>query len=199
MKTFEPYIEERLKDLEVTIHSTDSKEAITIFLNKGSSFGSNHLTTKLTIDAIMSIDKNKEKDSTALDIGCGSGIVTILLLKLKYKTIKSIDIDSYVLTEARQNIISNFGHFPIAVSLTDEEVHLLEYEFDLVAANISGNFIPENLKTISNLVKPNGHLVISGFNCEKEKKFTDLGNQHQLALYSKFIRKPWISLIFKRY
>ena len=93
MKTFEPYIEERLKDLEVTINSTDSKEAITIFLNKGSSFGSNHLTTKLTIDAIMSIDKNKEKDSTALDIGCGSGIVTILLLKLKYKTIKSIYID----------------------------------------------------------------------------------------------------------
>ena len=87
----------------------------------------------------------------------------------------------------------------MAVSLTDEEIPLLEYQFNLLAVNNSGNFIPENLKTISNLVKPNGHLIISGFNYEKEKKFTDLGNQHQLALYSKFIRKPWISLIFKRY
>ena len=58
MKTFEPYIEERLKDLEVTLNSTDSKEAIRIFLNKGSSFGSNHLTTKLTIDAIRQTNEN---------------------------------------------------------------------------------------------------------------------------------------------
>ena len=140
MKTFEPYIEERPQDLEVTIDSTDSKETMTIFLNKGSSFGSNHLTTKLIIDAIMSIDKKKEKDSTALDLGCGSGIITILLLKLKYKEIKSIDIDPYVLLEARQNILSNFGHLPLAVSLTDEEIHLLDCQFNLVAVNISGNF-----------------------------------------------------------
>ena len=199
MKTFEPYIEERPQDLEVTIDSTDSKETMTIFLNKGSSFGSNHLTTKLIIDAIMSIDKKKEKDSTALDLGCGSGIITILLLKLKYKEIKSIDIDPYVLLEARQNILSNFGHLPLAVSLTDEEIHLLDCQFNLVAVNISGNFIPGNFKTISNLVKPNGHLILSGFNCEKEKKFINLGNQNRLALYSKFIQKPWISLIFKRY
>ena len=67
MKTFEPYVEERPNDLEIILNVGNAGETIKIFLNKGSSFGSNHLTTKLIADAIISIDE--ENRSTALDIG----------------------------------------------------------------------------------------------------------------------------------
>ncbi|HIC77503.1 MAG TPA: methyltransferase domain-containing protein [Candidatus Dadabacteria bacterium] len=197
MKTFEPYVEERPNDLEIILNVGNAGETIKIFLNKGSSFGSNHLTTKLIADAIISIDE--ENRSTALDIGCGSGILTILLFKLKYRQIKSIDIDTYVLKEAKKNIISNFGYFPSNISLTDENVHQLNSKFNLIAINISGNFISNNFKMISNLLAQGGYLIISGFNCNKEKKFIRLANQNNLFLDGKFLQNPWISLVFKKF
>ena len=197
MKTFEPYVEERLEDLEIRINLENSREIIKIFLNKGSSFGSIHSTTKLTTDAIISI--NEKNRSTALDIGCGSGILTILFFKLKYQRIKSIDVDPYVLKEARKNIISNFGFFPSNISLTDEDVHQLNSKFNLVATNISGNFISNNFKMISNLVEQDGYLIISGFNCNKEKKFIRLANQNKLFLNGKFSQNSWVALVFKKF
>ena len=68
MKTFEPYIEERLEDLEININSPILEKSIKIFLNKGSAFGSNHSTTQLAIKGITSLPANL---SSALDIGCG--------------------------------------------------------------------------------------------------------------------------------
>ena len=80
MKIYEPYVEERFEDLEVCINLGNSAEAIRIFLNKGTAFGSNHSTTQLSAKAITHL-ANNNLDS-ALDIGCGSGILTILLFWL---------------------------------------------------------------------------------------------------------------------
>ena len=120
MKTFEPYIEERLEDLEININSPILEKYIKIFLNKGSAFGSNHSTTQLAIKGITSLPANL---SSALDIGCGSGILTILLLKLNYKEVLSIDVDPFALNEAKKNIISNFKKVPQNVILSEDEIN----------------------------------------------------------------------------
>jgi ribosomal protein L11 methylase PrmA len=78
-------------------------------------------------------------------------------------------------------------------------VHQLNSKFNLIAINISGNFISNNFKMISNLLAQGGYLIISGFNCNKEKKFIRLANQNNLFLDGKFLQNPWISLVFKKF
>ena len=195
MKTFEPYIEERLEDLEININSPILEKYIKIFLNKGSAFGSNHSTTQLAIKGITSLPANL---SSALDIGCGSGILTILLLKLNYKEVLSIDVDPFALNEAKKNMISNFKKVPQNVILSEDEINEINQKFSLVVANISLNFIYNNFNTIVSLVMNKGYLVISGFNHKDKEKYVNLASKNDMHLVSEFQEKPWISLVFRK-
>ena len=101
MKNFEVYIEDRFEDssLELLI---DSKK-LKIFLNKGTSFGSSHDTTVLTIEAIKYVYQKKGPVANCLDLGSGSGILSILLSKLNYLNIYACEIDLHAIDESVLN------------------------------------------------------------------------------------------------
>ena len=80
MTTLEIYIEERLENQIIKIDSNNTN--IEIFLNKGSSFGSNHSTTSLSLKAISYLKKEFGSVCTSLDLGSGSGILSILMKKI---------------------------------------------------------------------------------------------------------------------
>ncbi|MEC9382128.1 MAG: 50S ribosomal protein L11 methyltransferase [Thermodesulfobacteriota bacterium] len=196
MKIYEPYVEERFEDLEVCINLGNSAEAVRIFLNKGTAFGSNHSTTQLSAKAITHL-ANNNLDS-ALDIGCGSGILTILLLKLGYKIVKSVDIDPFVIDEAKRNIMSNFEEFPRNLTLSLDEIGQINQKFDLVVANISRNFVYNNFKVITSLLRGKGYLIISGFNSDDKDKYLSIASKNDMDLVCEFKEKPWISLVFRK-
>ena len=94
MTTLDIYIEERLKNEIVRINISNSK-IIEIFLNQGSSFGSNHSTTLLSIEALKFLCKKENSITNALDLGSGSGILSILMRKLGISKVFACEIDEY--------------------------------------------------------------------------------------------------------
>ena len=82
MKIKELYIEDRLEDLNIKVPINNNGSFLDIHITQGTSFGSNHTTTNLAIEAIMKNINKIDFNSCSLDLGSGSGILSILLSKI---------------------------------------------------------------------------------------------------------------------
>ena len=108
MKNFEVYIEDRFEDRSLEFF-IDSKH-LKIFLNQGTSFGSSHDTTSLTIEAIKYVYEKIGSATDCLDLGSGSGILSILLSKLNYLNIYACENDHHAIEESLLNFKSNLSN-----------------------------------------------------------------------------------------
>ena len=193
MKNFEVYIEDRFEDnsLEYFINSKQLK----IFLNKGTSFGSNHDTTLFAIEAIKYVYEKIGPVNNCLDLGSGSGILSILLSKLNYLNIYSCENDPHAIEESLLNFKSNLNNdFPKFIKEPFEKNDF----YNLIVSNISGGFIPNNINNFSLSLKKDGFLIVSGFNLEKKIQIIDVSMKNNLKFVKSFENKPWISIIFQK-
>ena len=78
MENYDIYVEDRIEDETINIQFKD-RDAIEIFLNKGSSFGSKHTTTLLAIESLKFLFQKDGQIVNSLDLGSGSGILSILI------------------------------------------------------------------------------------------------------------------------
>ena len=81
---------------------------LNIFIEPGNAFGTGqHATTKLCVKAIEKLVNEKGKDLSFLDIGTGSGILSIIAYKLGINRIVAIDIDENCELNLRENLKLN--------------------------------------------------------------------------------------------
>ncbi len=140
----------------------------TIFtVNPGMTFGTGtHHTTKLCIEYLEdAIDKEK----TVLDIGCGSGILSIISLLLGAKEAYALDIDPACEHVAYENAeLNNVDKSKYLVYsgdiLTDKELFekLSVRKYDVIVANIVADVIIALLPTVKKLIAPGGVFICSG-------------------------------------
>ena len=193
MKNFEVYIEDRFEDSSLEFF-IDSKQ-LKIFLNKGTSFGSNHDTTLFAIEAIKYVYEKIGPVNNCLDLGSGSGILSILLSKLNYLNIYSCENDPHAIEESLLNFKSNLNNdFPKFI----KEPFQKNDFYNLIVSNISGGFIPNNINNFSLSLKKDGFLIVSGFNLEKKIQIIDISMKNNLKFVKSFENKPWISIIFQK-
>ena len=125
----------------------DNKEDdIIIEIDPGTAFGTgSHETTRLCISALR---KYIKEDTTILDIGCGSGILSIISLKLGAKHVTGIDIDKAAITATYENMEVNgindsqMDVYPGNI-LEDTQLqdNLNIEKYDIVVANILADVI----------------------------------------------------------
>ena len=121
-------------------------------------FGTGHHATTFMMLEVMADMVLKEKK--VLDLGCGSGILSIAAEKKGAASILAVDYDPLSVENTIENLKINNGT-KIAVSQIDVE-SFDKKGFDLVLANINKNVLMENLYKIEHLVNPGGSLIISG-------------------------------------
>ena len=134
---------------------------ILVELDPGLAFGTGyHPTTYTCLEAM----ENMVNPSTvALDLGCGSGILTIAAVKLGARRVVALDIDPQAVQASRQN----FERTDITDRVDLDEGSLPHRlaapgAFDLVLANISSRGIRERAPHILPALNPGGTLVASG-------------------------------------
>ena len=144
------------------------KEAdIVVDIDPGTAFGTgSHETTKLVIQGM---EEYLHEDTELLDIGCGSGILSIIGLKLGAKHAVGTDIDPIAVEVAKENAAVNQikeGKFDVYEgNLIDdeelqEEVGLRAY--DVVVANILADVIIPLSAHVSKFMKKDGIFISSG-------------------------------------
>ncbi|MBN1848938.1 MAG: 50S ribosomal protein L11 methyltransferase [Deltaproteobacteria bacterium] len=166
-----------------------------IRIDPGPAFGTGqHASTRLCLEAMERISSNQEW--TMLDVGTGSGILSIYGVKLGARRVVGIDIDPEALRWAEKNIALNGLSKNIELSL--DPVGTLEDRFTMVVANLTRNVILELLTHFGRILKPEGRLILSGILKEQgddiEKALADLHFQNDQA----FFREEWACLIAKK-
>ncbi len=133
------------------------ENTVCMTLDPGLAFGTGtHPTTALCLEWLAN---QKLSGKVVMDYGCGSGILAVAALLLGAKEVHALDIDPQAITATRDNAEKNNVQDKIKSYLPDQMPTL---QADIVVANILANPLCELAPQISKLVKPGGHLVLSG-------------------------------------
>ncbi len=128
-------------------------------IDPGLAFGTgNHETTRLCLEMI---EKYINKGDTVLDVGCGSGILSIGALLLGAESAVGVDIDPIAVTTAKENAkINNVSDkFQVICGDLTEKV---SGKYNLIAANIVADAIMLLSKSIKNFMTENTVYIMSG-------------------------------------
>ena len=144
--------------IEYTLHAGE----IVVRIDPGMAFGTGqHPTTAMCLRALEEIDPH---DATVLDLGCGSGILSIVAVLLGARRVLALDIDPLATKAATENAVDNGVAKAIEVRTgTIEETGAPDEAFDLALANISGLTLERLAPALAGALRPGGRLVASGF------------------------------------
>lgn len=136
---------------------------VVVPLDPGRAFGSgSHPATRL---AVAAIETWLRPGDTVLDVGCGSGVLAVVALRLGAGSAVGIDVDAAALPATTANAEANGVADRLAVRQVglghpDSEVSL--GQADLVVANIGVRVLSEQAAPLQALVRPGGVVVLSG-------------------------------------
>ena len=141
-------------------------ERVKLILNPGLTFGTgSHATTRLCLTAL---DRLIQGGETVLDLGCGSGILSIAALRLGAARAFACDVDPTCVTVATENAALNgVGPEVYTVRAGDvtadaELARVCGGAYDLVVANIVADVIIALAPRVRPLLKPCGRFLCSG-------------------------------------
>jgi ribosomal protein L11 methyltransferase len=137
-------------------------DAVNLLLDPGLAFGTGtHPTTDLCLRELDSMDL---ADITAVDYGCGSGILAIAALKLGADQVLGVDNDPQALVASLENAQRNqLPEHSLPVALPEAvDQQAWQQRADVVIANILAGPLAELSDTLLQLLKPGGTLLLSG-------------------------------------
>ena len=131
---------------------------IELIIEPGMAFGTGtHETTRL---CLQTLDNPRSDYSTVLDVGCGSGILSVAVAKLGAQEVTGIDVDPAALVATQENADRNrVGHF---VSTSTATLSDVEGEWPLVIANILSSILISIREPLCARVATGGQLLLSG-------------------------------------
>ena len=168
-----------------------------IFLEPGYAFGTgHHPSTRLAACALEEIFKIDGRcPQKVLDVGCGSGILSLLCAKLGASEVLGIDINPDAVETARRNVIRN--NLVHCVSIADTGLHEIREQFDLIAANVSPSVMGVLAEYFPGLLKPGGQLVVSGFQAVQADDLQEMLQKRGFKLVDKHEEGSWRAMSFK--
>ncbi len=135
---------------------------VVVSIDPGMAFGTGqHPTTAMCLRALEEIGS---RDAAVLDLGCGSGILSIAAVLLGARRVLALDTDPLAIKAAHQNVADNGVAEDIeARAGTIEEDGTPDETFDLALANISGLTLERLAPALAARLKRGGRLIASGF------------------------------------
>ena len=131
-----------------------------VMLDPGMAFGTgHHPTTRMCLELLEEIIQGEEK---VLDIGCGSGILSIAAVQLGAEFSRGIEIHENAVDVARENCVSNNVDDKIDIVLGTLDEHKYNECYDVAVANISSKVIVDLIQSLVRSIKVGGALILSG-------------------------------------
>ena len=180
-----------------------ASDDLVIEIDPGTAFGTgSHETTRLCIESIR---KYITKETDLLDVGCGSGILSIIAMKLGAKRVVATDIDSEAIRATKENMEVNHipeeGIITYTGNIIDEEALQEKVGFgcyDLVVANILADIIIPLSGEIGKHMKKDGLFISSGIINMKRDEVRDALLSNGFEIVEENTMKDWVSFVGKK-
>ena len=165
-----------------------------ITLTSGKSFGTGvHETTVSCMEIMENLDL---KDKSVLDIGIGSGILSIVASMLGAKRIVGFDIEQFAIEECIKNAsLNKVENIECFVSNTPRSV---EGQFDIVIANIFEDIIISMKDDITRLTKKGGYTLFSGVIIEENFTVQRIFGKLGFKLLKNVFLNDYTTLFFQK-
>lgn len=190
----------------------EDKDKFLIEIDPGISFGTGkHETTQLCIRQLLKYIRGnadytpQNRTPKVLDVGCGSGILSIVALKLGASAVVGTDLDADCMISTRENMEVNhldasFGTFYVGNLIDDEELQqkVGNEEYDIVVANILADVIIPMAPVIPARMKKGGYFITSGIIDFKEQEVVDAIRAAGLEVVEVNHQGEWVNVTARK-
>ena len=170
---------------------SDDGDRIILEIDPASSFGTGqHHTTRLCLELL---EKSLDKGGRILDMGCGSGILSIGAMLLGAEDAVAVDIDENAAATAAENAAKNnipadkyhtyYGNILGDEALADE----IDFKYDIITANIVADVLIAMKDYFVRYLRDGGTLIVSGIIEERMDEVID-------ALVSVGFKEPVVNV-----
>ncbi len=166
-----------------------------IKLDPGMAFGTgDHPTTSM---CLRFIEKTVKPGQSVIDVGTGSGILSIAAHLMGASSVKATDIDELSIKVARENFVINDCEEEILLEPAD----LLKDEegmYDIVIANILAHIIEEMIEDAYDKLNRNGYFIASGIISEKSEEITSKMKAAGFSVSEVLEDNGWVSILAEK-
>ena len=170
----------------------NEEDKYVINIDPGMAFGTGgHETTSL---CIKNLEKYVKPHDNVIDVGCGSGILSIAASYLTDGSLKAVDLDKLAVDVSRENFALNNLENRIEV----EEASLLTKEtkkYDVIVANILAHIIELMLEDAYKLLEDGGYFITSGIIKDKKDELLEKMLKQGFKLVKETSDNEWYSFV----
>ena len=189
-------IGEKLLIRPVWIDDYDADGRAVLDIEPGLAFGSgSHPTTRLCLETLERYVKNGDE---VLDIGCGSGILSIATLLLGAKRALGVDIDSLAVKTAKENAKQNGFDEDRFTAVQGNLSDKVSGKFNIVVANIVADIIMEFNTEVGKFLKDDGVYITGGIIENREDEVLYSFNQNGFEVIERHENNGWLVFVLKK-
>lgn len=176
-------------------HTPHPEVEYEIIIEPKMSFGTgHHATTALMLETLLDFVPAL-KGKNVLDMGCGTGILSIMAAKAGAANVTGIDIDEWSYHNAMENIRNNALQ-NISVKIGDAGLLAGEKNFDFILANINRNILLNDMSHYVAHLSDKGYLIMSGFYTCDLPLIREKAEQLRLTFQSNKTENNWVAACF---
>ena len=172
----------------------DPPGGFTIAIDPQMAFGTgHHETTRL---ALLGLEKKIMPGDRVLDVGTGSGILSIAAVKLGAAEVMAVDIEAAAIENARANCVLN--GVDAQVVLMQCSVDRVSGIFDVVVANMISGILLPIIPKLAKRLHPEGYAILGGILDREREAFCAVLDRANLVLDEMLEDGEWLCAIARK-
>lgn len=172
-------------------YEKQSEDELIIQIDPGMAFGTGtHETTTL---CIRLMEKYLQEGDAVLDVGCGSGILSIAAGLLGMKNILGVDIDPIAVQVSQENVQLN-GLSQLVNIQYGDLTKGIDYKADLVVANLMADLVMMLSEDVAKHLKGKGLFISSGILVEKQAQVAEAIGRNGFEVIEVLEQGDWCAI-----
>ena len=173
----------------------DPQGRTVLHIEPGLAFGTgSHPTTKLCLETL---ENYINENSTVLDIGCGSGILSIASLLLGAKSAFGVDIDKLAVKTALENAKENGFEPPVFKAVNGNLSDKVTGKYNVIVANIVADIIMDFNKEVGHFLDKDGVYITGGIIDSRKDEVIYSFEQNGFEIIENLEEKGWNVFVCK--
>lgn len=168
-----------------------------IRMDPGMAFGTGtHETTRLVMRFLQDVIAGGER---VLDLGCGSGILSLCASKLGASFCAAYDIDPVAVRVAEENVRAD-GADNIVCGVSDllRSVDISGGKYDFVVANIVADVIIRLLPDVGDYMTEDGRMIVSGIICPRAEEVRAAIAENGFSVVEERQENDWLAILIEK-
>ena len=170
---------------------TDNPQDIVIELDPGMAFGTG--THPSTILSLRALEETVHGGEQVIDVGCGSGILSIAAVKLGAQHVLALDIDEAAVKATKENTAVN-GVEAHVTTRQNDLLHGVTHTADIVVANILADVITSFVPDVAKALSPGGLFIASGIIKAKEWMVQKALIEQHFVIAASREQEDWVAI-----